>query len=328
MLFSVAGRAILVKAHDDWSSEAVSQIFAGWFIHSLPDQPGLIPDATVAIHCGVSPPAPPDGLTSFDITNDGTCFTDHKTYYARFGESLVIFGPGSTDEVNLWVDQQYDFASTVTVQLLSHALSPALRRCGVFEIHSGAVIPVGHEDAIMIAGPSGSGKSTLTSKLAQCGWGYVSDDIVLLRDIEQRLEISAFRRFFALTGKTIAAAGLPQKQSSSSVLAKVRVQPEEHFEHAPVERATPASILFPTITHDERTRIVSLTSAEAMSRLLRLCPWSSFDHPTSKEHLRMLGKLANTTNAFDLFAGQDVLEHPHRAAEAIYDSIGAAALIH
>jgi len=327
MLFSVAGRTVLITAYDNWSSEAVSQVFACWFIDSISNELGLIPDATIAIRCGVSPPAVPDRLSSFDITNDGTCFTDHQTYYAKFGESLVMFGPGNAAEVSLWVDQQYDVASSTTVQLLSHALSPALRRCGVFEIHSAAVIPAGHQGALMIAGPSGSGKSTLTSQLAQCGWRYISDDIVLLREVQQRLEVSAFRRFFALTEKTIAAAGLAQTESSSPFPAKVRVKPEEHFEQAPVERANPATILFPSITSEERTRIFSLTSAETMRRLLRLCPWSSFDRQTSTDHMRVLGNLANSTKAFDLFSGRDVIENPQLAAAAIYDCIGEPALI-
>jgi hypothetical protein len=55
-----------------------------------------------------------------------------------------------------------------------------------------------------------------------------------------------------------------------------------------------------------------------MQRLLRLSPWASYDRPTSAEHLKVLGMLANTTQAFELMAGRDVLNDPSSVAEMLF----------
>ncbi|HEY6804533.1 MAG TPA: hypothetical protein VI306_13230 [Pyrinomonadaceae bacterium] len=314
LFYSVAGSTILINACDDWSSFAVSQLFTGWFLSRLPDST-INPDITITIRSGVSAPSVPDELRGFEITHGGICYTDNENYYLKFGGSLVVFGP---DQISLWVDQPYDVSAGIVTQLLSHALSPALRRVGIFEIHSAGVVPPGREKSIMFAGPSGCGKSTLTSQLARCGWGYLSDDILLLRECERKIEAHSFRRFFALTANTLAASKLPGATAENT---KARITPQDHFRQVPIETAQAGTIIYPQITGSERSRITSLPTAESMQRLLRLCPWASYDKPTSAEHLKVLGLLANTTNAFELFAGADILKDANAAADLIKKSV-------
>jgi hypothetical protein len=311
LLYSVAGSTILINAYDDWSSFAVTRLFAGWFLSRLPDSATTNPDITIAARSSVSGPSIPDNLSAFEITHGGTCYTDNENYYLKFGGSLVAFGP---DQISLWVDQPYDVSAAIVTQLLSHALSPALRRVGIFEIHSAGVVPPGREAVIMFAGPSGCGKSTLTSQLARCGWGYLSDDILLLKEHDRKVAAHSFRRFFALTANTLAASKLPGATAENT---KARITPQEHFQQVPIETARAGTIIYPEITTAERSRINQLTTAESMQRILRLCPWASYDKPTSAEHLKVLGLLANTTTAFELFAGADILKDANAAADLI-----------
>ena len=180
----------------------------------------------------------------------------------------------------------------------------------------------------MILGPSGSGKSTLTSLLAKCGWRYLSDDILLLQDCGIDLKVGAFRRFFALTAETLAAVALSQETFNKSAgSAKERISPREHFDSDPIEQATPGYMIFTNVTREPQSRLVSLTSTEAMTNLLRLCPWATYDKPTSEEHLRILARLANTSSAFVLHAGTDILNEPTLAADLIQQSIGEPAFV-
>lgn len=321
--YSVAGRTVLIEAHDGWSSRAVSELFAGWFLTKLPEQVTPVPDLTLRVRCGLTSPAIPPGLSSFVIAHGGTCHTDNDSYYLRFDDSLISFGSEKDARVavDLWVDRPYELSSPNVAQLFSHALSPALRRCGIFEIHSAGVIASGGTKAIMIAGPSGSGKSTLTSQLALCGWGYLSDDILLLQICDEEIRVGAFRRFFALTHDTIAAVKLSRSELGEAVgTSKERVTPQDHFATNPIEQAVPGTVVFPTLTGERRSQLVRLTAAESMTRLLRLSPWASYDKPTSREHLQLLGRLANTTQAFDLLAGTDILHDPKLAADLIYNA--------
>ena len=316
MFYLVAGRTLLIEVFEELTQHAVAEVFSRWFFNLVPPH---IPNATIRIHRAVDFPTIPLDLSSFEITCGGRCFTDERRYYLKFDDALVFFNTGL--QVDLWLSETCDCSSSSFVQLLSHALSPALRRCGVFEIHSAGVIPPESKSAIMIAGASGSGKSTLTTQLANLGWSYLSDDILLLTEVREELHLRAFRRFFALKGDTLAAVGLPNVEVTD---LKQRLIPQDHFNRAPLEQSTPGAIVFPTITSHGDSQMKALTASETMSRLLRLCPWASYDKWTSLEHLRILGRLANSTNGFELLAGTDILNDSNLTAQMFFNITGKA----
>jgi hypothetical protein len=317
MFYLVAGHIILIESSDECAHRAVSDVFSGWFFNLIPPDINPNAEATIRIHSTAGLPSVPSDLPGFEITCDGTCFTDEKSYYLKFQDALVVFGDGSAD-VNFWITETYDRASATFAQLLSQALSPALRRAGVFEIHSGGVIPPASTTAIMVAGPSGSGKSTLVTQLAKLGWAYLSDDILLLTEFAEEVRLQALRRFFALTPDTLAAVGLSSVKGASVTDLKHRLYPQDHFPSNPMEQSQPGAIVFPTVSGQSQSHLKLLTPAETMSRLLRLCPWASYDKGTSLEHLRMLGRLANGTRAFALSAGTDILNDSNLTAQIFF----------
>jgi hypothetical protein len=317
MSYLVAGRTVLIETSDEWAHRAVSEIFSAWFFNLIPPDNSREPNATIQIHCHPDLPSFPSHLPGFAITNSGTCFTDESSYYLVFSDAMVVFGTGNKAKIDLWVTQPHGPSSRF-VQLLSHALSPALRRSGIFEIHSAGVIPPQSKSAVMIAGASGSGKSTLTTQLARSGWDYLSDDILVLTAVGEELHLHAFRRFFALTDETLAAVHLGAVKTPA-VDSKHRVIPQDHFRRAPVETAVPRAIVFPTIIERGDSQIRALTPGETMSRLLRLCPWASYDKGTSVEHLRVLGRLANSSSGFDLLAGPDIMNDSHLTARMFFN---------
>lgn len=311
MFYLVAGRIILIESADERSHQAVCEVFSGWFFELLPPHITANANATIRIHSGVDLPNIPPDLKSFEITCGGKCFIDERRYYLKFDDALIVFGTHSN--VDFWIAKTYDCSSTTFVQLFSQALAPALRRSGVFEIHSAGVISPESKSTIMIAGPSGSGKSTLTTQLANLGWSYLSDDILLLTEVGEELVLRGLRRFFALTSDTLAAVGL--RGINGEVNLKRRVIPQDHFSRAPLEQSKPGAIVFPTLTRQQTSHISNLTARETMSRLLRLCPWASYDKGTSLEHLRMLGRLANSASGFELLAGTDILKDSKLTAQ-------------
>lgn len=259
----------------------------------------------------------PEGLVRFEISQGGTCYTDGQTLYLDFNGSLVTIGPGSSREVDVWLVERHDFASEVLAQVISQAFSAALRRCGLFEIHSGGVVPPKHGKAVLIAGASGSGKSTLTLQLTAVGWGYLSDDTLLIGEGQQGIEAWGLRRFFALTADTIAAVRLPQLPTADVGLFKKRFTPQDFFPSGQIQCAQPGAIVFPVITFETESRVRRLTPSEAMARLLRLCPWACYDKPTASEHLRTLGRLVSETVSLDVLAGTDLLDDPARASDLL-----------
>ena len=318
MFYSIAGRVLLIDAEDEWSALAVSKLLARWFLTPLSLPETAPPDATIKIRCCSNAPPVPEGLIRFEISHGGTGYTDGQTLYLDFNGSVVTIGPGWTREADVWLTERYDFASEVLAQLISQAFSAVLRRCGLFELHSGGVVPPKHGKAVLIAGASGSGKSTLTLQLTACGWGYLTDDTLLIGEGQQGIEAWGLRRFFALTADTIAAVRLPQLPAAAEAgLFKKRITPQDFFPSGQIRSAQPGAIVFPVITFETESRVRSLTPSEAMARLLRLCPWACYDKPTADEHLRTLGRLVNETVTVDILAGTDLLDDPIRASDLL-----------
>jgi hypothetical protein len=54
-----------------------------------------------------------------------------------------------------------------------------------------------------------------------------------------------------------------------------------------------------------------LTQAETMTRLLRACPWATYDTSIAGANLKLLSSLARQANGFNLSAGRDLLDPGH-----------------
>jgi len=315
-LYSIAGRVLSIHTFDDWSTRAVSDLVDGWLIRPLENGDGAA-DVTLKVSAGAVLPEIPPELSTFEISDAGICHTDQRVFYLEFDHAIIKID--SPFEVMLWINRPEDLDQTTLSRVLSQAFSAALRRCGLFEFHSAAVIPPDKTCALLIAGPSGSGKSTLTASLAECGWAYLSDDTVLFRNDVEGIEAIALRQFFALTPTTIAT--LPaMKMTAPGNGRKSRFTPQELFSGQQIESAKPAVILFSSVTREPATRLHKLSSSQTMSRLLKLCPWACYDSVSATDHLTLLGRLARETAGFDILAGIDLLQDPQLASDLVYQA--------
>ena len=135
---------------------------------------------------------------------------------------------------------------------------------------------------VMILGPSGSGSRPLHRDWRSVVWRYLSDVRIVASGLRKQFECRSFSAFLPLQPETLAAVDLPQGVfNEPSGTAKERITPQEHFDSDPIEQATPGYIIFTNVTREPQSRLASLTSAEAMTGLLRLCPWATYDKPTS-----------------------------------------------
>jgi hypothetical protein len=190
----------------------------------------------------------------------------------------------------------------------------ALRRCSVFELHSGAVTDKKSGKSILICGPSGSGKSTLSLQLVAMGWSYLSDDVLLLSTVGHNVKATGLRRFFALTPETMARSGLERVSKmlpdQPPLSAKMRVLPEDIFPDSSVDECQPNVLFFPMLTGSATSLTRELTSTETMARLIRLCPWSCYDRAVARLFLDCLSKLVKQSESYDLLAGRDLMGEP------------------
>jgi hypothetical protein len=314
--YAVAGRSLCVDALDEWSATVVERYFRDWYLAPVARAEAARPDATIRIRRGGPVPPLPAALDSFHLGDGWRCYTDGRAYHLDIEGSRVIIGDASHEGVEVWVEPGASVGSPALAQTVFNAFSGAMRRCGLFELHSAGVVgPDGGAGALLV-GVSGSGKSTLTMQLAAAGWGYLSDDVLLLRECDGRVETRPLRKVFAATEQTVAAAGLGGRTADAltQVNNKLRFAPQTFFPGGHVECSFPRVIFFPSVAHEPTSRVGELPRPEALARLLRMCPWACYDRPTSAEYLGVLALLSKQCRAFEVRAGRDLLDSPTRAA--------------
>jgi hypothetical protein len=312
--YTVAGRLLFVESIDLRLGNLVERLFAGWQLTpvSSTDRP---PDIRIQFCCGNSPPEVPHNLNQFEIAEGGQCYTDGADYYLALGNSLIHLQNGTQITVNLWLTELPDPGDPKLARATSFAVCAALRRFGLFELHSAGVVHPGSERGVLIIGPSGSGKSTLALQLAIAGWPYLSDDEMLLSLVDGEVEARGFRSFFAVSNATASAVGIDKIAGLSlQETLKTCFEPEIVFGSQRRLSAVPGTLFFISLNGEHQTQLNKLTQAETMTRLIRACPWATYDTSIAAANLEVLSKLARQTSAFDLLAGHDLLA-PHYVSD-------------
>ncbi len=291
--YEVAGRLLFIESVDLRLANLIEQLFSGWQLApvSFPDRS---PDIRIEFLCGALPEISKH-LNRFEVAEGGQCYTDGAGYYLALGNAMVHV---EAESAGVWISELPAPRDPVLARAASFAVCAALRRHGLFELHAAGMVHPGSEQGVLIVGPSGSGKSTLALQLATAGWPYLSDDELLLSLEDGAVEARGFRRFFAV-------------RDEANADFKTCFEPDEAFgptfKSTPRVSTVPGVLLFISLTGEERTRFDGLTQSETMTRLLRACPWATYDTAIAAANLELLSKLARQTRAFDLFAGRDLL---------------------
>jgi len=310
LVYHVGERSITITALDQSSAKLIESVFAEWYLTPQTENVSSVPGCTIKIRTGEAIPSIPEGGDRFEISDNGVCHSNGLTSHLEIYGSLVALGlPGGAD-VEVWINRAGEKDFPKLIRVISYAFSSALRRCGLFELHSAAVVEPLSSKGVLIVGPSGSGKSTLATQLASVGWSYLSDDVMVLGYRNDDVAAWPVRRCFAVTEQTFSDSQFLQARLSFVPLAteaKTRFYPHDVFTSEFKESCTPRTLFFSQITNNEQTAISKLSPAEMISRLIRMSPWSCYEKTTAREHLSALAGLVRQCKGFDLFAGRDLL---------------------
>ena len=105
------------------------------------------------------------------------------------------------------------------------------------------------------------------------------------------------------------------KETASTGLKNV-FDPADVFPSGLMSQVVPRWLLFTAISGEKETQMVELSQAETMIRLIRGCPWATYDTTVAGANLELLSRLARQAKAFVLAAGIDLLE-PARAVDLL-----------
>jgi len=162
-------------------------------------------------------------------------------------------------------------------------------------VHAAAVVAPEAGEAWLLAGDARSGKSTTCATLASAGWGYLSDDQVVLTGREDGVEVEGWLRPFHLDGvsgerREVAAAelGLGGGWRRTARLA---------------------GAIFPVVSAAEPSLLTPVSAADALARLVRQTPWLLAYRRTAPAVLALLTR-AVRGGAFSLRLGSDTYRNP------------------
>ena len=301
--YAVAGRFLFIETFDLQLATRIERLFAGWQLTPLTFLERN-PDIRLSFTTGDRLPEVPSGMDQFDVAEGGRCYASGNEYYLQFENSLLKLEDKNPVFVSVFISAPNDVE---LARVTSFAVCAGLRRFGMFELHGAGVVEPSSGAGVLIIGPSGSGKSTLTLQLATAGWSYLSDDELLLSLNDEAVEARGFRSFFALAQ---SSAGEPKTGP------KTCFEPADVLSAPRVSAVAPRFIFFTAISGDDKTTVRELAQPETMTRLIRACPWASYDTAVAGPNLELLSRLARQAKGFDLAAGKDLLE-PDTAARII-----------
>ncbi|HWN08064.1 MAG TPA: hypothetical protein VNO50_02090 [Pyrinomonadaceae bacterium] len=319
LVYHVAERSVTINALDASSADLIDRVFAEWHLTPKGENDYCLTGCRIRIRTDSGFAPVPSGSHRFEIADNGVCYSNGSTLYLEIHDCLVVLGLPGLADVEVWINPGRTDDFQELIRVVSYAFSSALRRCGLFELHSAAVVDPTSNQGVLIVGPSGSGKSTLTTQLAASGWPYLSDDVLVIGDRNDEIAAWPVRRCFAVTEQTLSQSQFLQSRVSFSQpgrAEKARFSPHEVFDSGFKESCTPQSLFFTQIAQNEESRISPLSAGQMMSRLLRMSPWSAYDQSTGREHLSALARLIKQCKGFDLFAGRDLLV-PGKSASAM-----------
>ena len=298
--YLVAGRLLFVETLDPQLRILIVPLFAGWQLTRI-YEPNKSPDIRINFTCGVKPPELPSDLNQFEIAEGGRCYTKGADVYLTLRDSVMHLVGNTPVTVDISLGEVPGPRDPSLATIASFAVCAALRRLGLFDLHSGGVVNPDNGKGVLIVGPSGSGKSTLTLQLGLTGWPYLSDDNLLLSLVDGEVEARGFRTFFAV------------RAGAEATGFKNCFVPEGLIHSPRRERISPGSLLFIRLNGERKSRLVKLTQAETMARLLRACPWATYDTAVAGANLEVLSTLARQAIGFNLSAGRDLLISSHAA---------------
>ncbi len=251
------------------------------------------------------PPRPPDfrqgDLLAYYVEDESVI-----AHFPRFGQLHLDLSRGlTTGQLRPAALDTYG----VLEDLLAIALSPHLRRRGLFLIHAFAAARSGR--AVLIVGAIGAGKTTTGLALLNAGWRLLANDSPILR--APNADVLSYPGLLAAYPDTFArfpatqplAAAAPAGQGR----AKITAAAEAVWPGVWQDQAACAAIVFPTIEARAEHVVERLAPPEALRRLLPHAA-EQWDKAMLPAHLAVLGALVRSAPAFHLRLGPDVAALP------------------
>ena len=201
-------------------------------------------------------------------------------------------------------------------ELLLLSFLMLLRGQGRFGLHANAV--ASEQRQALIVGPSGSGKTSLSLCFISQGWRYVSDDASLLRAVDDRIDVCAFRRGFSCPPSAVQQIRQLERQDGVALPGGKRlVDLVDRIPDQFVYHLTPDLLLFPQVVAADRSVLTPCSAAQAMAALMEQSPGIMTGVAVARRQMAALAQLVRQTSSYRIDLGRDVFDDPQRLVRIV-----------
>lgn len=287
------------------------------YLRAEPASPGDGLAWAVTHGAGPAVPAPAEALGEND--HGVAAFLAGDRLYLCHGATTAVVGPGE-GRVYLASGLTERVRRGLLYDVFLLGLLHQLRWRGFVALHAAAVARLG--TGVLFPAPGHSGKSTLALSLLHGGWGYLSDDLVLLSETPDGIAARGlFRHFRFDAGLGDAFPDLASHAEPPGVLSdKLHLDVDAAFPGRYVARCRPGLLLFPGIGDRAGSVAEPLSPAQALRRVLSQTNLLTREAVLAEAHLRVCTRLAAQAPAYRLVLGRDLLGAPDRVA-ALLDGL-------
>nr|MBU1328192.1 hypothetical protein [Candidatus Omnitrophota bacterium] len=211
-------------------------------------------------------------------------------HLGNYGEIAPMAGICHQNKILLFIAGQnkpMSFRNSIRIILLYFF------RCrGFFALHTAYLTK--DKVSILFPGNSGCGKTTISMNLAKSGFICRGDDI----------------SFLCRSNSKIKAYPFPTRMLRRDYKKDTRVciRHKTYYKTA----STPDFIVFPEITHKKKSKLIPLSSNEAMMKIIGNLMFSSLE-PVRDDHVKameILKKLVKQCCSYLLLGGKDIIKSP------------------
>lgn len=258
------------------------------------------------------PPALEPVLTQGDVLHYYADAPRVVAHFPRFG--VLHLDPDHATTSGQLTPPSWE-ASGVLEDILAVALSPHLRRRGLFLLHAFAASHEGR--AALLVGGIGAGKTTTGMALLEAGWQLLSNDSPIIARAGSVMsypgQLTAFPQTLVRFARTSHLTD-PRRQPDATT--KIAVAAESIWDDVWADRAIAGAILFPRVEGVSTHVLDPIAPSETLRRLLPHAI-ERWDRAMIPDHLRVLRELAEVAPAFDLRLGPNTRTLPDLIARAV-----------
>ncbi|MFN0086821.1 MAG: hypothetical protein ACKVX9_15630 [Blastocatellia bacterium] len=197
-----------------------------------------------------------------------------------------------------------------------------LRARGLYHLHAAAVVSP-RDELWLICGAPRAGKTTLATALGLAGWRPISDDSLLVSNLDGHPRLTALKKYFhigdALFERWEALQSLARHRRN---LDRTCAEALEFFGTRPLADAAfdrVDHLLLPRISNEARSRLEPLPRSLALLKYAEQSMFLQLWPEHTERQWKALTALTRTASCHRFLSGPDILADPARAAEALLE---------